>query len=466
MLDYRRDVFLAGRGTTAAMRAVAALSCALLFVAPSAGAAVASNTSVVPADGRLNTANFTATVTSVAWPATNGGTEPTPGRRFVRFTLVVSAPGRSVSPTSPTPSLSAALRWDSASHPLSLSSVDDQLQGGSGSSASASYVASVPNNTHQVHLVLSQGSFSQSFDLWNLRRVPPAPSVLYRDANGTTLSGTSAGSAMLALSNPGDGFTSSASVTLQSATLGYFAPSGTTLSPGPDQGVLSVVLDAEFPNDPADPTGSGHYLGSTTPLPTNLLSFTPSGGTAVSATMSDAGDTTGKGTSDDGLFDATYSFVVPASLTTGSLEVDAGSFSGAEFTLYTAESGEYHPRRQCADDPRPQLSGPGGAGEPVEAALGRGAESSDERGLFERLCLAGRGQFGAPRRLPDLGGDRDPVRRSRPRRARRALASEPEVLPHLRDDARVRCRRATVACASHRSSARPRPLRHRHPNPP
>ena len=55
--------------------------------------------------------------------------------------------------------------------------------------------------------------------------------------------------------------------------------------------------------------------------------------------MSNAGDNTGKGSSDDGLFDAEYSFVVPATLTTGTLSVDAGSFSGTEFTLYTAEQG-------------------------------------------------------------------------------------------------------------------------------
>ena len=200
-------------------------------------------------------------------------------------------------------------------------------------------MASVPNNTHDVDLVLSQGSFSQSFDLWSLRRVPPAPSVLYRDPNHTTLSGTAPGPTTVSLSNPADGFTSSAAVTLQSATLSFFAPSGATLSPDPDQAVLSVVLDAEFPNDPNDPTGSGHYLGATTPLPASLLSFTPSGGAAITAVMSDAGDTTGKGTSDDGLFDATYSFLVPAALTTGTLDVAAGSFSGAEFTLYTAESG-------------------------------------------------------------------------------------------------------------------------------
>ena len=71
------------------------------------------------------------------------------------------------------------------------------------------------------------------------------------------------------------------------------------------------MLDAEYPYDPNDLSGSGHYLGAQSPLPGSLLSFTPAGGTAVTATMSDAGDNTGKGNQDDGLFDAEYSFVVP-----------------------------------------------------------------------------------------------------------------------------------------------------------
>src|SRR5271156_443702 len=113
--DYRFGVFLAGRGTGGVALA-AVLSCALLFSPPVAAAAPPSNQSIVPADGRLNTANYAAAVTSVAWPATSDGQEPTPGRRFVRFTLEVSAPGQSVSPTSPAPTLAAALRWDATSH--------------------------------------------------------------------------------------------------------------------------------------------------------------------------------------------------------------------------------------------------------------------------------------------------------------------------------------------------------------
>ena len=340
MLRYGQGVFRVERARQVALAGV--LSCPLLGLGASAGAAGYSGSSVVPADGRLNTPDFMAKVTAVAWPQRNDGTEATPGRRFVAFTLEVSSPNQSASPTSPALPLSAALHWGATSHPLSLTTIDDQLQagaGGSNDSASASYVASVPNDTHDVDVVLSEGTFSQSFDLWTLRRVLPAPAVLYRDASETKVTGTAAGPAMLSLSNPSDGFTSSADVTLQSATVGFVAPSGTTLSPNPGQAVLSVELDGEFPNDPGDPTGSGHYLGAAAPLPASLLSFTPSGGSAAPATMSNAGDTTGKGSSDDGLFDATYSFLVPATLTTGTLEVAAGSFNGNEFTLYTEESG-------------------------------------------------------------------------------------------------------------------------------
>ena len=83
--------------------------------------------------------------------------------------------------------------------------------------------------------------------------------------------------------------------------------------------MLSVELGAEYPDNPDDPTTSGHYLGAQTPLPGSMLTFTPAGGSPVPATASDPGDTNGKGKSDDGLFDATYSFVVPGNLTTGSL---------------------------------------------------------------------------------------------------------------------------------------------------
>ena len=130
---------------------------------------------------------------------------------------------------------------------------------------------------------------------------------------------------------------------------------------------------------------------------------------AVPATLSDAGDTTGKGNSDDGLFDATYSFLVPATLSTGTLEVAAGSFTGAEFTLYTAESGTT--TLEVAAPASLALSFPrtGDRGRPAHPAVGRPARSADRR------CagLARAGGFGRHAWLPDLGGDRHPARRCR-----------------------------------------------------
>ena len=306
-----------------------------------------ASSSVAPSDGRLRGQDFVAAVTSVAWPnqtsVAGRSVEAPPAHRFVVFALSLSENPASVT-TAGTPPVSARVVWDNSSAPLSLTTIDNQILAAGAAigwpTGTDQFTVAVPNTTHAVDLVVSEGSFSQSFDLWTLRRTPPTPAVLYRDPSTPTLSGTGAAPGALALSNPSDGFSSSASVTLQSAALGYFPPSGAGSAPlSPNQAVLSVVLDGEFPNDPNDPTGSGHYLGSKTPLPTSLVTFTPSGGSAVSATESGAGVNTGKGSNDNGLFDATYSFVVPANLTTGTISVGAGSFSGAEFTLYTAEEG-------------------------------------------------------------------------------------------------------------------------------
>ena len=66
---------------------------AALLADPVAGTWIHASEVVVPADGRLNTPDFNAKVTAVSWPERNGAQEPTPGRRFVRFTLEVTAPG-------------------------------------------------------------------------------------------------------------------------------------------------------------------------------------------------------------------------------------------------------------------------------------------------------------------------------------------------------------------------------------
>jgi hypothetical protein len=69
-----------------------------------------------------------------------------------------------------------------------------------------------------------------------------------------------------------------------------------------------------------------------------LLTFTPAASAPVAATLSDAGDTSGQGDNDDGLFDGVYSFVVPATLTSGTLTIAAGAFSGTEFNFTNAST--------------------------------------------------------------------------------------------------------------------------------
>jgi len=339
----------ARRSRGGAWRGVLVASWVLLLSSLPAGATQGSSgtSTVRPADGRLRGQDFAAQVTQVAWPdqaVVNGrNVEATTSHRFVVVTLQLTEDTAAVSPRGSEPPVTASVRYGQVVRPLSLTGIDDnlgqQVDGSTWPSASQQFVLSVPATSHTVALVVSQGSFFQAFNLWTLQRVGPAPTVLYRDSERPSLTAAVPPSGNLALSNPADGFSDTASVTMQSATLGYFPPAGAP-APGPaSQAVLSVELDAEYPDNPDDPTTSGHYLGAQSPLPGSLLTFTPTGGSPVTATGSDPGDTTGKGKADDGLFDATYSFVVPGDVTTGSLTINAGIFTGAEFTLFTAEAG-------------------------------------------------------------------------------------------------------------------------------
>jgi hypothetical protein len=293
-----------------------------------------------PADGRLRGQDFAATVTGVSWPDQIGvgpsEQEALAGHRLVVFTLDLSEDTSDLSPSGSDPAVTAALAVGNSTLSVPLSTINAAI-GDSPSpdpwvSGTGEFAAAVPNHAHDVDLVLSQGSFSQSFNLWTLSRVPPAPIVLYRDSQLPTVADTTPESTTLSLSNPSDGSTGPALVTLGSVTLGYFGPSGSQSSlSSVDQAVLSVVLNAQYPTNPNQVSGVVDYLGAQMPVPASLLTFTPTGLAPIPAALSDAGDTHGQGNDDDGLFDGTYTFVVPSALTTGTLTIAAGAFSGAEF---------------------------------------------------------------------------------------------------------------------------------------
>jgi hypothetical protein len=315
------------------------LSTESAFPAPAPG-----TTFTTPTDGRLRGQDFAATVTGVAWPdraIINGRTAlATPGHRFVAFNLQLSENSLAVVPDGSDPAVTATVQWTHGSYVVPLATIPVNVTSApttSWTSGSAQFVAVVPNHLHTVDLVVHQGSFSQSFNLWTLHRDSIVPAVLYRDASRPTLSSPTAALTALTMTNPSDGFSSTAQVDVQSATLSYFADPGVAgPAISPSQAMLNLIITAKYPFDPNDADGSGHYLGSLSPLPASLLSFTPKGAAAVTPTLSESGYTTGQA-DDDGLFDALYSFVVPASLTTGTLTIGPGSFTGTEFTLYTAE---------------------------------------------------------------------------------------------------------------------------------
>jgi hypothetical protein len=299
-----------------------------------------------PIDGRLRGPDFTAVVTHVVWPQSVSSPSGTSyvagtGRRLVAFTLSVTQASANAGIDNASTGVDARLEVASSSLPISMSPIDQQIAGGTSGTAQTtgtdSFVVSVPARAHDVALSLNEGGFGQSFDLWTLRRTPPSPVVLYRDPASPTVTGTAAGPFHLSFTNPADGYSSSDDAQVQSATLSYFSPGASPSTPGnPDQALLVVGLQSSYPSVAYGQPGWGHFFSDFTPLAGNRLTFTPSGGSAVTATADTADfSSTAAANDDDGIFDALYAFTVPATTTGGTLAVAAGTATGIEYTGFT-----------------------------------------------------------------------------------------------------------------------------------
>ena len=304
-----------------------------------------SSVGAVPADGRLRGPAFTAVVSRVAWPqsvdAPSAQYVAGSAHRLVSFTLSITQPTDDSGMLNAPTGVSASLRVGDATQSIDLTRIDQAIAGGASGTAETtgtdSFVASVPAKEHDVALVLTESGFTQSFDLWTLQRLAPSPAVLYRDASSSTVTGSAASSFNVAFTNPADGFSSSDDAQVSSATLSWFAPGGSGTTPGStSQAFLVVGLQSSYPDIPYGQPNSGHFFSSFTPLPGNRLTFTPTGGTAVTGTSSTtAFSSTDAASDDDGLFDSVYWFTVPASTTGGTLTVTAGPATGTEYTGFT-----------------------------------------------------------------------------------------------------------------------------------
>jgi hypothetical protein len=298
-----------------------------------------------PADGRLRGADFSATMTEVAWPqsvSAPGGTTYVagPGRRLVAFTLSVTQASADSGLGNAPSGVSASLKVGTTTLPISMSTIDQQIAGGTSGSAQTtgtdSFVASVPARSHDVELSLSEGGFTQSFDLWTLQRLPPTPVVLYRDPTSSTVTGSAAGPFHVNFTNPADRFSSSDDAQVQNAKLTYFSGASNTTPGNPDQAYLVLELQSSDPSVQYGQPGWGHFFSGFSPLAASLLTFTPNGASAVPATMDTADfSSTDAASDDDGLFDALYSFTVPATTTGGTVTVQPGTASGNEYVGFT-----------------------------------------------------------------------------------------------------------------------------------
>jgi hypothetical protein len=287
--------------------------------------------------------DFTARVSTVSWPQsvpapTGNAYVAGSGRRLVAFTLSVTQSTSDAGQLNAPTGVTAMLKVGTASTPVSMTKINQQIAGGTSGAGSTTgtdnFVASVPAATHKVALTLSEAGFTQSLDLWTLKRSPPSPTVLYRDPASSSVNGIPSAPFQLSFTNPADGFSSSDDANVSSADLAYFAPDGSNSTPGdPAQAYLVVNLQSSYPSVPYGQPGSGDYFSSFTPLPGNRLSFTPTVGSAVSATANTAAfSSTNAPSDDDGIFDSLYWFAVPATTTGGTLVVTAGPASGTEYT--------------------------------------------------------------------------------------------------------------------------------------
>jgi hypothetical protein len=304
-----------------------------------------------PVDGRLRGPDFTAQVTGVAWPTAAGSSSRLvagAAHRLVVFTLTMTQPAAATATSiglSPVPAPVAELDVSGQSLPIDLTGIENQIYQSMSSqtetgTGTSTFAVSVPASAHPANLVLTQSWFSQGFDLWALARNQPYPTVLYRDPTMQSVSANPSAGASIPITNPADGFSSPAVVTITSATLNAFPPTGPAQPPASDDAYLIVSVSSTYPEDPTDPT-AGHYFSDMVPLPGSGLIFSPPGQPAVSATAINPASQQAQqqfGGHDDGLLDATYSFVVPAGTTSGTLTVAAAQTNGFEYTHFIANS--------------------------------------------------------------------------------------------------------------------------------
>lgn len=298
------------------------------------GPVVGEVDATVPVNGELRGPDADATVTAVAWPYEADDYVADTGDRLVAFTVEMT---EWASPHSPT----LDLLVDGSPESLDMSSFTsgDNLNAGTSASGTESYVASVPNATHQIDLVLTDGTLTQSFSLWSLTRAPGAPAILYEEPTGSSVT-EQLGVVRNVSIHDGSGLTYTEQVQATSAALMAFDPDGTgTVAPS---NYVYLKLGMSGDVDSAQHDTTGNYFASITPIPGSDVIFTSSSGRRYKAQRSGVNGYLGDGATsyDDGMLDATYAFLVPADARRGIVTIEPSTTTGSAYLGYNGDSDE------------------------------------------------------------------------------------------------------------------------------
>jgi DNA-binding SARP family transcriptional activator len=289
-------------------------------------AQVMPNNSTVPVSGELRGPDSQADVTAVAWPDEADGYVADSGDRLVAFTVDVTEPasdGGLLGSGGPTLTLTV----DGAPEALDTTAISKAVGQSTGSDGTGaeSYVASVPNSTHDVDLSMDDSGFTQAFSLWSLKRTTPAPPVLYEGPFGSGPGVQLSVSKTLTLRFQGAG-TYPAQVIATSAALSAFNPDGTNAVAPPDDAYLVLGMVAD--NNAAE-MNQLDFPTALTPLAGSAVTFrSASGRRYVAEASNQSQDASNASVNDDGLLDATYAFLVPSTTTRGVVSIGPATTTG------------------------------------------------------------------------------------------------------------------------------------------
>lgn len=332
----RRAGLLAVAGILAALALPQAASAAGTTMSPDTVTPVADPgvTLAVPADGRVNGYQFTAHIlgaaTGTAMP-TPDGTRAGAGQRLWVFGLAWSADrildGNGATRAVAQVTATLVYAGTRLTVPLNQPPTPTDELTAPVDSGDEYFLASLPAKTADVELELANGGFAQDFSLSHMARTGTQPAVLYRNPSGwqtvqpLTLSKSLPTPYTATQDNPalaGAAMT----VSLESATLSYFAPDGPTDTPA-DPGKAWLIPDLEDPV-PQPMQGAFQNLNYTTHALASGITLTLPDGTVIPAKDFPGGGPdypTYSGNDNNDVFVDRYAFQVPAGITAATITV-------------------------------------------------------------------------------------------------------------------------------------------------